>query len=280
MDVRGKAILKDGRKIVLELEPGVAPQPSTTPPHPDALVQEIADGKLLVHPSKAQITVRRIQMQICNIQRGLRLLIGAEGQWSNEADERLKSWFLRAERKKNCTDTPSPSPSALEDASSSRRLALEDPSSSTPLALENVKPENSSVENHATNALDDDNPTAIICEDSYVDNHGANVLDDDKPAVESPTGEVEADVLDDAKPAVESPTGEVEAAEDHHSSNGADSSDASSTSSSSSSATRLRATIQRSVSALQEIHDIVSDSCPDCADALLQIQDSLAQALK
>ena len=59
MDVRGKAILKDGRKIVLELEPGVAPQPSTTPPHPDALVQEIADGKLLVHPSKAQITVRR-----------------------------------------------------------------------------------------------------------------------------------------------------------------------------------------------------------------------------
>ncbi|CAL1160586.1 unnamed protein product, partial [Cladocopium goreaui] len=277
MDVRGKAILKDGRKIVLELEPGVAPQPSTTPPHPDALVQEIADGKLLVHPSKAQITVRRIQMQICNIQRGLRLLIGAEGQWSNEADERLKSWFLRAERKKNRTDTPSPSPSALEDASSSGRLALEDPSSSTPLALENVKPENSSVENHATNALDDDNPTAIICEDSYVDNHGANVLDDDKPAVESPTGEVEADVLDDAKPAVESPTGEVEAAEDHHSSNGADSSDASSTSSSSSSATRLRATIQRSVSALQEIHDIVSDSCPDCADALLQIQDSLAQ---
>ena len=117
------------------------------------------------------------------------------------------------------------------------------------------------MENHATNALDDDNPTAIICEDSYVDNHGANVLDDDKPAVESPTGEVEA-------------------AEDHHSSNGADSSDASSTSSSSSSATRLRATIQRSVSALQEIHDIVSDSCPDCADALLQIQDSLAQALK
>ena len=102
-----------------------------------------------------------------------------------------------------------------------------------------------------------------------MDNHGANVLDDDKPAVESPTGEVEADVLDDAKPAVESPTGEVEAAEDHHSSNGADSSDASSTSSSSSSATRLRATIQRSVSALQEIHDIVSDSCPDCADALL-----------
>lgn len=267
MDVRGKALLKDGRKIVLELEPGVAPQPSTSPPHPDALVQEIADGKLLVHPSKAQISVRRIQMQICNIQRGLRLLIGAEGQWSNEADERLKSWLLRAERKKTRTDTPSPSPCALEDAS--RRLALEYPSSSTPLALEDVKPENSSVENHATNALDDDNPTAIICENSSVDNHGANVLDDDKPASAMP-----------ANSSVESPTGEVEAAEDHHGSNGADSSDDSSTSSSSSSATRLRATIQRSVSALQEIHDMVIDGCPDCAGALFQIQDSLAQALK
>lgn len=122
MDVRGKTVLKEGRKIVLELEPGVDPQPSATPPHPDALVQQIADGVLLVHPSKAQISTRRIQMQICNIQRGLRLLIGAEGQRSDEADERLKSWFLRAQRKKNRAGTPSPSPGALDlkDASSSK----------------------------------------------------------------------------------------------------------------------------------------------------------------
>lgn len=240
MDARGKAVLREGRKIVLGLEPGVDSQPSAAPPHPAALVQQIADGVLLVHPSKAQISTRHIQMQICNVQRGLRLLIGAEGQWCDEADERLKSWSLCAERKKNRNDTPSPSPGALEDASSSKRLALEDASSSKLLALEDAKPttivpEPSSAAASSTGAVEHEEG-----------NRGSNALDKGKPTSATPEKSCE----------LVSPVGEVED-EGRSGSNGADSSNEPSTPSSSSSATRFRATIQRSMSALNEISDIV-----------------------
>jgi hypothetical protein len=64
MDVRGRAILMPGKKMVLELEPQAnAGQQPGTPPEPEVVIRQIADGTLLVHPSKATITARRIQMQ-------------------------------------------------------------------------------------------------------------------------------------------------------------------------------------------------------------------------
>ena len=56
-------------------------------------------------------------MQICNIQRGCHLIIGAAGQWNAEAHEKLLQWLLKAEQKRSRTETPSPSSiPALQDA--------------------------------------------------------------------------------------------------------------------------------------------------------------------
>ena len=125
MDVRGRAILMPGKKMVLELEPQAnAGQQPDTPPEPEVVIRQIADGTLLVHPSKATITARRIQMQICNIQRGFQLVVGANGGWTgSEAQAKLLQWLLKSEQKRARTASASRSPCpALED----QRLALED----------------------------------------------------------------------------------------------------------------------------------------------------------
>ena len=124
MDVRGRAILMPGKKMVLELEPQAnAGQQPDTPPEPEVVIRQIADGTLLVHPSKATITARRIQMQICNIQRGFQLVVGANGGWTGEAQAKLLQWLLKSEQKRARTASASRSPCpALED----HRLALED----------------------------------------------------------------------------------------------------------------------------------------------------------
>ena len=122
MDVRGKALLKPGNKVVLELEvPNAEPgrQPQHSPPEPGHILQQIADGVLAVHPSKSNITCRRIQMQVYNIQKTFHL---ATDQWSSQANERFLSWLLKAEQKR--ARATSPSPSALEDKQP--LLALED----------------------------------------------------------------------------------------------------------------------------------------------------------
>ena len=81
---------------------------------------KLLSGRLQMAPS---ITARRIQMQICNIQRGFQLVVGANGGWTGEAQAKLLQWLLKSEQKRARTATASRSPCpALED----HRLALED----------------------------------------------------------------------------------------------------------------------------------------------------------
>ncbi|CAL1162656.1 unnamed protein product, partial [Cladocopium goreaui] len=100
------------KKIVLELEPQAnAGQQPGTPSEPEVVIRQIADGTLLVHPSKATITARRIQMQICNIQRGFQLVVGANGGWTgSEAQAKLLQWLLKFEQKRARTASASRSP--------------------------------------------------------------------------------------------------------------------------------------------------------------------------
>ena len=118
MDLKGKATLQSGNKVVLQLElASSSSAPPSSPPQPERLLRQIEDGDVLVHPTKAQISARRTQMQICNIQRGCHLIIGAAGQWNAEAHEKLLQWLLKAEQKRSRTETPSPSSiPALQDA--------------------------------------------------------------------------------------------------------------------------------------------------------------------
>ena len=52
MDVRGRAILMPGKKMVLELEPQAnAGQQPDTPPEPEVVIRQIADGTFHHRPS-------------------------------------------------------------------------------------------------------------------------------------------------------------------------------------------------------------------------------------
>ena len=39
-------------------------------------------GVMLAHPSKIDLPIRRLQMQICNVQRRMSLNVGSQGQWT------------------------------------------------------------------------------------------------------------------------------------------------------------------------------------------------------
>lgn len=96
-------------KALLELQPEAVGGPVSTPPEPEDIIKQIADRTLVVHPSKATtLSARRMQMQICNIQRHLRLQAGAAGQWSTQAHEKLTQWLLKSEQKRARGETLSP----------------------------------------------------------------------------------------------------------------------------------------------------------------------------
>ena len=99
MDFRGRAILQSGQKVVMELVPAPEAPLYTPPPSADEVVQRINSGALVVHPSKAGLNVRRVQMQMCNIQRKHHLAPGMLGQWLQVYEDDLQAWLLKPERK-------------------------------------------------------------------------------------------------------------------------------------------------------------------------------------
>ena len=164
MDVRGRAVLMPGNNVVLALEPQAhaEQQPDGPPPSPEVVIQQIADGTVQVHPSKATITAGRIQMQICNIQRGSQLVIGANGGWDADAHSKLLQWLMKSEQKRQRT-SPSPCP-ALEDQKQQKQLALEDqPASSHSPALSHPPAPEASISEGVAKAFDDvDTEQALV----------------------------------------------------------------------------------------------------------------------
>ena len=153
-----------GNKVVLALDPQASAEQQPDGPHPtpEVVIQQIADGTVHFHPSKATITARRIQMQICNIQRGFQLVIGANGGWNADAHSKLLQWLMKSEHKRQRT-SPSPCP-ALEDQKQQKQLALEDqPASSHSPALSHPPAPEASISEGVAKAFDDvDKEQALV----------------------------------------------------------------------------------------------------------------------
>ena len=240
MDVRGRAILMPGKKMVLELEPQAnAGQQPATPPEAEVVIRQIADGTLLVHPSKATITARRIQMQICNIQRGFQLAVGANGGWTGEAQAKLLQWLLKSEQKRARTASASRSPCpALED----QRLALED-----------KKPdEQPPASPHSPT------PGALISED-------VAWASDDVAEGQALMTQPDRTTHDSEKSV--------------NSSSSSSASSSSGTSSPARKLYHSRANIRKAQAAIQDILPIVSGACVDCANSLKYVQKLLDNAM-
>ena len=73
------------------------PSPQVFLPRPKAIVvkEKIDSGDYEVHPARTEMNVHKINVQLTNIQRQLRLQRGVRGQWTPEAQERLLA-FLRS----------------------------------------------------------------------------------------------------------------------------------------------------------------------------------------
>ena len=291
MDVRGRAVLMPGNKVVLQLEPQRhAGQQPGTPPVPEVVIQQIADGTLLVHPTKATITARRIQMQICNIQRGFRLAVGANGGWTGDAQTKFLQWLLKSEQKRARTaSSPSPCP-ALEDEKAQKMLALEDKKDVE--SLPGPVPAMASSGPAALNVEDQDRgehlpdpapvvamaPAALTSEDHDLDErlpHPAPVVAMAPAALTS-----EDHDLDEHSPgpaaAMAMASAPAASIPQKHSSS---SSSSSSTSSASRKLRKSRARIREAKAALQEILPIVSEACGDCATNLKHVQQLLDNAM-
>ena len=78
-------------------------------------------GDYEVHPARAEMDVHKINVQLTNIQRQLRLQRGVRGQWTPEAQERLLAFLrsppniARAGPRALALPAPPPGPLAIED---------------------------------------------------------------------------------------------------------------------------------------------------------------------
>ena len=264
MDVRGKALLKPGNKVVLELEvPNAEPgrQPQHSPPEPGHILQQIADGVLAVHPSKSNITCRRIQMQVYNIQKTFHL---ATDQWSSQANERFLSWLLKAEQKR--ARATSPSPPALEDKQP--LLALEDDKSALAPSEGNART-SSDVVDHALKP-EDANPSSG--HKGYVAFEAVDrVLN---PEDAAPSSGHKGAAASEAVDHVLNPEDAV-----HNADTDSSSSSSSSTSSPGRKLRKARNTMSKAADALSDIQEALVDGCPECGHALAEVQKILSEAL-
>ena len=248
MEVRGKAVMKPGQKVILELQPETVGRPVSTPPEPKDVIQQIADGTLLVHPSKVGLSARRVQMQIGNIQRTLGLQAGADGEWTTQAHEKLTQWLLKSERKRSRGETPSPHTSVLV-------VPLEDRPRS--LALGDVLPEEFQ--------RDVRNPSKDSCANG------------EEQAVALQAAQSEEDSGDEREPA--KAAGGVK---------GEAKSTSSSTSSSSSSSGssdvkrrhQARSVVTEAAEALDNLAPLFVSACKPCKDNVANLQNLLRKALQ
>ena len=93
VSVSGHMSRKGGGKFTLDLGVSAADStPDREPPAAKTLYQQLHDGSIPAHASKVAMTVRNLQTQISNIKRSLGL---GSSNWSDEAEETLKTWLLR-----------------------------------------------------------------------------------------------------------------------------------------------------------------------------------------
>ena len=109
------------------------------PPNPKDVIAEIHNGTRDVHESKKALSLRRLQMEFSNIQRGLGLKSSASGEWSQDADAALASWLLRPARKQHARAAPL----ALEDVVAENRREEKDEDISAPAPRRDVIPSTS-----------------------------------------------------------------------------------------------------------------------------------------
>ena len=87
ISVAGNVIFKDGGAI-LEIRPQPhpdAPEPAVRPDISEVL-QEIQEGKVDIHPSRRPLLRADVNVIFANIQRSLKLKVGASGGWSSAGE--------------------------------------------------------------------------------------------------------------------------------------------------------------------------------------------------
>ena len=94
MQVQGRVHMQGGvAYLALAAAPAVMPRPSA-----DEVFLMVSRGELCVHASKANITKREMNTQLCNVQRELKLRTGVNGQWSQQAWDKLTNWLMQVKR--------------------------------------------------------------------------------------------------------------------------------------------------------------------------------------
>ena len=93
LSFQGQARIEYTGTITLRIQPDVPL--SMAPPTPERLLEQIANGTLPVHATKRALTKKALQVQIANIQRGLRL---NRGSWSDTAQQKLEAWLQKPTR--------------------------------------------------------------------------------------------------------------------------------------------------------------------------------------
>ena len=137
--VKGTATLQNG-KVSLVLQPDaqdIRPDTNATGTGSDhaqfdvraAMMQKIADGLMLVHPSRSPLSARTLLVHICHAQEKQQFTKkGMHGQWNLHAEAALAAALLKPKRKPTSSE-----PLALQNGTASSSSAP------APLAIENCK---------------------------------------------------------------------------------------------------------------------------------------------
>ena len=162
---------------LVPVQPGpVQPGPVMHPPSALQVLQQILDGTIHVHPSKANVTKSQIVTQICNIQRGNMLHTGPNGGWSVQANAALYAWLTAAKRMRPVPALALPAPpvqalAALVPA----LLALPAPA---PDSDDDDDDDDDDSEGEESNPEEDSNPEENNSEEGEENNPGAENIKD------------------------------------------------------------------------------------------------------
>ena len=131
MFVQGVVNLNRDGTAQLTLQPARCGQQAGGPqeafvrrPTSKTILDQIRNGEILVHASRAQVSPKELTQMMNNIQRALRLLPGVDGQWNQSAWDRLRATLFKPREMRGRTaplmalPAPAPAPALVDDGAS------------------------------------------------------------------------------------------------------------------------------------------------------------------
>ena len=175
------------------------PSPQGFMPRPKANVvkEKIDSGDYEVHPARAKMDAHKINVQLTNIQRQLRLQRGVRGQWTPEAQERLLAFLrsppniARAGPRALALPAPPPGPLAIEDGVSGDVPTASSDSSSDSSSSSDDDDSNAADQADADPNHEGDEPEPADQEDAGSNHNGG------EPEQDGPVGGEKSEPEDD-----------------------------------------------------------------------------------